>query len=171
MPGLPFTFMRDFLRVFLELTVCRLWPHTLLIFSLMPFTYDRNTQSATSRNFSPLHLLSQFSSSLLTWNSRSPHEYSWHAPIRLQEQTPVCRSVQVCSGGSLYTIFNLTSPLDGGVSCSECSVGAWTSYKHWWSVCFHPSYMDIEERNWSFNISLHSELDCTLTIQMFKKAL
>ena len=125
-PGLPFTFVRDFLRVFLEVkTVCT--PsglHTLLIFSLMPLMYGRNTLT-----YFRIHLSSSSASSqLLASGTQLPREPFGHSFFNMTGQIPIGISIQLCDGGSLQCQI---SPLDGGVSCSGgSSPCGWVSCTH-----------------------------------------
>lgn len=109
-PGLPFTFVRDFLSVSLEVkTICT--PsglHALLIFSLMPLMYGRNTLGRPLRH--PSHLFLRFFT-IACFGYPFAMRAFWTCILSSAKADPHW----LCDGGSLQ---RQTSPLDGAVSCS-----------------------------------------------------
>ena len=135
-PGLLVTFMRDFLRVSLEVkTVCTSSGlRALLFFWLMPLMYGWNTLTLGWPLRHPSRL-SSVSSRLLASGTRRPWKPFGHAYLHLLGQVPVDISIWLCDRGSLQF---QTSPLDSSVSCSGGSgLCGWVSCTRWWSVCFY----------------------------------
>ena len=151
-PSLPFTLVRDFLRIFLEVKVdCIPYGlHILLIFSLIPLMYGRSTLVFGRHSETPF---TSFSAplQLLIWGSHSPSGHSGHGSFPLPGRNPVCKFVQLCCGGSLH----FWVVVWGAVEVAICV--DWLPA----STCgnFASFLLHMEDRNRSFRLFLLGELD------------